>query len=605
MERNQKNKNKHRNKQNDDSLNYYKRIDDILRSSGDEDGNLLNDEFLDNVFSQLEEEAVVVCQSPEISPIIEKLLTKGSARHAQSLIDVLSKDWSSICRHKCSSHVLQKILMVLPKFINQKVMSFDYENEVKDDSVEGSLIRTVLELIRFMTENIEDSVSDAHISHIFRALLQVVGGTCVGEKVLKSRTSRNYGKNFKTDDGEDVAFAKAITFTNYEVPTVFRNHLKKFYKEIFALENFGVYLTDTNGSPVIQTLLLVLHKVDLDLCQRVIHKVIKASRIEDTAESVNIPPVASDSVGSFLVELIVSLSSEKMYKELFKKLFKGKLLQFATHPCANFVLQKLIKNCPDTDTFLAVQEELNECMLDVLTAQYNGVLVALAATCETLQCGQEQFLQMILKCFDSENKDRQEKLVQLLATLTPYDNFMQASEPVLRKVNYHGSLLLQHMLRFSDTQCLTSSLENLEPAELLTLSCDPCGSHVIDTAFQSTSVEEKTKEALLNKFKDHFITLACDKNGSRTLESIWKNVSLKQKILIATCLCIQEDRIRSDRIGFHIHRNFALFHFKKRRKDWVSIQQNDQRRRKMFQDVLDTDEPSKKKKKGMFKKQKT
>ena len=82
--------------------------------------------------------------------------------------------------------------------------------------------------------------------------------------------------------------------------------------------------------------------------------------------------------------------------------------------------------------------------------------------------------------------------------------------------------------------------------------------------------------------------MACNKNGSRALESIWRNTSLKQKELIATCLCLQEERIRSDRIGFHIHRNFALFHFNKRRKDWQSIQQNDQRKREMFQDVLHT-----------------
>lgn len=85
-------------------------------------------------------------------------------------------------------------------------MGFDFENEGKDDSVEGSLVRTVLELIGFVRENIEDSVKDTHISHIFRALIQVIGGTCVGEKVLKSRTSRNYAKNFKKEDGEGNTF---------------------------------------------------------------------------------------------------------------------------------------------------------------------------------------------------------------------------------------------------------------------------------------------------------------------------------------------------------------------------------------------------------------
>jgi hypothetical protein len=62
-----------------------------------------------------------------------------------------------------------------------------------------------------------------------------------------------------------------------------RNNL---FIDLYCCFCISVYLTNANGSPVIQTLLLVLHKVDLDLCQRVIHKVIKATRIEDTAESV-------------------------------------------------------------------------------------------------------------------------------------------------------------------------------------------------------------------------------------------------------------------------------------------------------------------------------
>ena len=49
----------------------------------------------------------------------------------------------------------------------------------------------------------------------------------------------------------------------------------------------SVLLTDPNASPVIQTLLLVLHKNDLDLCQKYIHKVIKSSRIKDIEKGDN------------------------------------------------------------------------------------------------------------------------------------------------------------------------------------------------------------------------------------------------------------------------------------------------------------------------------
>ena len=47
---------------------------------------------------------------------------------------------------------------------------------------------------------------------------------------------------------------------------------------------FSEFLTDSNGSPVIQTLLHVLHKCDFDLCQKYIHKIIQSSRIKDVGQ---------------------------------------------------------------------------------------------------------------------------------------------------------------------------------------------------------------------------------------------------------------------------------------------------------------------------------
>ena len=63
--------------------------------------------------------------------------------------------------------------------------------------------------------------------------------------------------------------------------------------------------------------------------------------------SCSLPPVTADGVGSYLVEKVILLSSGELFTELYEKLFKGRLLKFAQHPCANFVLQKLIDNCKD------------------------------------------------------------------------------------------------------------------------------------------------------------------------------------------------------------------------------------------------------------------
>ena len=88
--------------------------------------------------------------------------------------------------------------------------------------------------------------------------------------------------------------------------------------------------------------------------------------------------------------------------------------------------------------------------------------------------------------------------------------------------------------------------------------------------------------ALQGTYRD----LACSQHGSRTLETVWKVATLKQKTQIAEELRKQEHKLRSCRFGGFIHRNFALFHFVNRRKEWNDMQANEAKKRKLFSDLL-------------------
>ena len=53
-----------------------------------------------------------------------------------------------------------------------------------------------------------------------------------------------------------------------------------------------------------------------------------------------------------LLETLVIVSAKqfpKMYRKISDKIFGSKVLNFATHPVANYPLQKLIANCPDKE----------------------------------------------------------------------------------------------------------------------------------------------------------------------------------------------------------------------------------------------------------------
>ena len=155
--------------------------------------------LIDNVLGQLEEEAVKVCQCPQTSPIVEDLIAMAPLPHLTKLFQILHKDWQVLCTSPAASHILERIITVLPKFISESVADKDIMSSVKnreDENVNDTvkLIRLLMDVSDLMLEDLETVFTHVYYSHVLRTLLQVLGGTRVGESLLKSRTSRERSK---------------------------------------------------------------------------------------------------------------------------------------------------------------------------------------------------------------------------------------------------------------------------------------------------------------------------------------------------------------------------------------------------------------------------
>ena len=65
----------------------------------------------------------------------------------------------------------------------------------------------------------------------------------------------------------------------------------------------------------------------------------------------------------------------------------------------------------------------------------------------------------------------------------------------------HGTLILQALLGYEDTKLVTSSFLTIPTDQLLAVSCDPSGNHVIDVFLSSKNVTLKKKTKLIKKFR--------------------------------------------------------------------------------------------------------
>lgn len=74
----------------------------------------------------------------------------------------------------------------------------------------------------------------------------------------------------------------------------------------------------------------------------------------------------------------------------------------------------------------------------------------------------------------------------------------------LESVNYHGSVLVQHLLHFEDPLPALQSLGNMTEDDLRTVACSQAGSHVFDALLTSNTITEKQRKRVLRKLRVSF-----------------------------------------------------------------------------------------------------
>lgn len=151
-------------------------------------------------------------------------------------------------------------------------------------------------------------------------------------------------------------------------------------------------------------------------------------------------------------------------------------------------------------------------MEDVLYAGHTGVVVKLveaAISCPEVQPGLFEAVQQAFH-LTSHSTATAPVLLALMTyeVFTAQDNDSAEGCGQLHPTSLHGSLLLQALLKFQDTKVVVRSVLKMKVKELLRMSCDPHGSHVLTTLMTSSSVSNKKKEKLVAKLEVGIVTVA-------------------------------------------------------------------------------------------------
>nr|XP_060635947.1 nucleolar protein 9 [Anolis sagrei ordinatus] len=562
------------------SAEYFRRAHDTLKSGfeSEEEKGL----FISNVLEEAEAVALPLALDTSGSLLLQALIPSTSSSSLSRFLQALTPSLHLVACHSCGAHILEAVLLCSPLLI-------------KDGAEDSETLEDlVLELGRTVQKELSVFALDAHASFVVRTLLQVLGGVRVGSDGGRGLPglgiSSSRAKRTKTESDGPLEF---------EVPDSFITLLHEF-GGCFQ-EHISDFITNKYFSLCLQVALEVLHRKLPDSCSELCCSVIGyLSSCNPTAGQSPLLVFLKDATCSRVLDKVLEVSNPKALRSFYKAHVKGQLRVLAEHGVANFTLQRLIQ-AASRKLLGQLFEELSPGVEEIMAHEHLGVINALLGACRKRGVYQQEVLQILMEAFHCwEPPSRQVSCVPLIASVLAYEVYYgeedgedppqgqeDASHP-LSSVSYHGSLMLQHLLHFTDPSMVLRSFGAMTPKDLVTLACDSAGSHVFNALLDSPTVPEKQRRKVLRLLKGSYFSLACNKHGSRVLDAIWNKASLPTKQAMAQELAEYEPQLRHDPFGHHVSRNFALTHFLKRRKDWDRHQEAEKKRRNLFAEILDS-----------------
>ncbi|EHB03388.1 hypothetical protein GW7_11950 [Heterocephalus glaber] len=584
-----------------EALGYFRRALSALKEAPEagEERELM----VHNILKEVESQALALATNRTGSEMLQELLGFSPLKPLCQIWAALRSNFRLVACHRCGVHVLQSALLQLPRLLaspaeEERKEEEEEEEEEEKDGKNGTLEaleELVLGLGSEMCDDFLFYCGDTHGSFVVRTLLQVLGGT-----LLESERARPHG----SQSSEALrAPTRECKPTDFEVPETFLHCLQDLSS--CFLKDIAVFITDKISSFCLQVALQILHRKLPQLCAHLCSATIGyLSTRNSSADGSPLLLFLRDQTSSRLLEQVLLVLEPQKLQSLFEDHFQGQLQTLAAHPIANFPLQRLLDAITAPELLSPVFEELSPALEAILAQGHTGVVVALVGACRKVGAHQAQVLQLLLEAFHcAKPSSRHVACVPLFATLMAYEVYYELTEEegavpaehqveiatsrALGEVTVLGSLLLQHLLHFSNPALVLRSLGALTGPQLLTLAQSPAGSHVLDAILTSASVTCKQRRRVLQTLKGQYVALACSRHGSRVLDAIWSGAALGARKEIATELGEQNQELIRDPFGHHVARNVALTTFLKRREAWEQQQSAVAKRRRVLNAILE------------------
>ena len=487
-----------------------------------------------------------------------------------------------LVQHRFASHCCEALFLQAAPIVNQELIApLDEGMQSQDDGdVYVSMETLFLYTLNELEGNLGYLMSDQFASHPLRILLVVLSGmpiaAALSSSVLQSKKKEHIsvtgGKAILTEGKPEARM----------VPNSFHTALEKMMAGAVAgldARYLRVLATHPIANPVLQLLLELEFtrsgKQSAKDSKSLFRKLVPDDTLEEGSESASfINNLVYDTIGSRLVEVIITNVPGKTFKTLYSNSFRDRIGTFAKNEVAAFVVIKIIERLNKEDLMTAL-EEICPQIGTLIKRSRTSVIRTLIERCRVRDLDTSSILNGLREAYGEGSSERLIKMLKM-STETPNgmseDRRKQIESRDSAKI--HGSLLAQCMLEAPGAlrEYICDDLLATETPLLITMSKDRTASRVLQSALTCPEQTPKFRRLLIPHFYGHIEDVAVDPVASHVVDSIWEAtkdlIFIRERI--ADELAKHESALRASISGRAVWRNWKMDIYKTRKNEWLS-----------------------------------
>ena len=550
------------------------------------------EQFISSVIEESKNKELKLATSQICSKLMERIILAGTNQQLKAMFQSFNGFFYNLACHKYSSHVLETLFVRGAALVEKELLtpSFDEPTIVEDgEEIYSSMKSLFLYMLNEITPNVRNMMSHRYASHVLRLLILILSSktlpsTTMSNSALRSKRSKIARKMIDLKDNED--FDKT-----YKTPDSFKVKLRELLSSLYKILTGGVDLGSSNfknisptyvvkarelcidqvASPVLQLIIQVEGIFDRD--RSFWHLIFSSSEEKNAKEEALIEYLLSDPVGSHFLENVISFTRAKYTERLYRMYMKDRILKLSKRELTGaFVVQALLKHLRPHDVKSILNDIVPELSM-IVNSNMDFCTSVLEASIQQGDYLKDEIVTQLIKKFypeDAEDKNILESCLHLsTSTLgNTRDDWPTAEER-------RRALFLEKLIDYDDKflEITIESLLALPEQRVLQMCYHGVFSRVAEHVLQVKRVDKIKRKLLLNVFCTDIVNLSCNAYGSHLVDKLWEFTTQlpMYKERIATSMSSESEKVKNSTYGRQAWKNWSMDKFIRKRFEWKRL----------------------------------